>query len=489
MSKKTETINELLEEAVIPEEEQMFEVPDNWVWTKLNYVADWGSGGTPKSTVPEYYDGKIPWLIIGDLNDGKVDKSAKTISELGLQNSSAKLVEKGSLLIAMYGSIGKLGIANIQCTTNQAIAFTKSYYSNVDRKYLFFYLLSVRNDLLNMGKGGAQQNISLTVLKNVNIPLPPIKQQKKIAEKVERLLRKLDEAKRLIDEVKETYEIRQAAILDKAFRGDLTRAWREGKSDLTDSLELLRLKENSRRKKLAPKDKPNYLIYEFEKCVSKTDKLPSTWVEAPVGFLCDCIVPGRDKPKSFTGDIPWITISDIDQDYINISSAYYYLSKEEIEKVKAKVIPKGSVVMSCVGRFGVSAIANTPLVINQQLHAFLPSEMIDSKYLMYHIRALVSYMNNKATSTTISYLNKTNANSLPISLAPIEEQRKIVQLLDNYFEKNINVKSILESQEKKIEQIKYSILSKAFRGELEIYNESDESAIDLLKSVLQEKLS
>ncbi|MGH2810736.1 MAG: restriction endonuclease subunit S, partial [Actinomycetota bacterium] len=94
-----------------------------WGWSTLGEVAIWGSGGTPKRTVPGYFGGNIPWLIIGDLTDGPVAAAATSITEEGLQNSSAKWVEPGSILLAMYGSIGKLGIAETRLTTNQAIAF------------------------------------------------------------------------------------------------------------------------------------------------------------------------------------------------------------------------------------------------------------------------------------------------------------------------------------------------------------------------------
>ena len=89
------------------------DLPQGWKWVTLNDIAEWGSGGTPKSTNPAYYGGNIPWLIIGDLNDGIIKSSTGTITELGLKESSAKKVPIGAILIAMYGSIGKLGIAGI----------------------------------------------------------------------------------------------------------------------------------------------------------------------------------------------------------------------------------------------------------------------------------------------------------------------------------------------------------------------------------------
>src|SRR5262245_58919672 len=101
----------------------MTSLPPGWVLRSLSEVASWGSGGTPKATVPGYYEGSIPWAVIGDLNDAVVETTASTISDEALANSSAKLVVPGTLLIAMYGSIGKLGIAGVRMATNQAIAF------------------------------------------------------------------------------------------------------------------------------------------------------------------------------------------------------------------------------------------------------------------------------------------------------------------------------------------------------------------------------
>ena len=152
-----------------------------WELRTLGDLGEWGSGGTPLSSTPEYYNGTIPWLIIEDLNDGVVTSSQKTITELGLKNSSAKIVEPGTLLIAMYGSIGKLGISGIRCATNQAIAFCRHNPELVDVNFLFYYLLFSREKLLDMGKGNTQQNIGQAVLKEYEIPLPPLTEQKRIA--------------------------------------------------------------------------------------------------------------------------------------------------------------------------------------------------------------------------------------------------------------------------------------------------------------------
>jgi type I restriction enzyme, S subunit len=132
-----------------------------WFMSTLSNAGNWGSGGTPLRTNNEYYEnGTIPWLVIGDLNDGYVIEAKNKITEKGLLNSSAKLVPSGTLLIAMYGSIGKLGLTKIACATNQAIAFCEIDEELFYKKYLFYFLLNSRKSLISLGKGGAQQNIS-----------------------------------------------------------------------------------------------------------------------------------------------------------------------------------------------------------------------------------------------------------------------------------------------------------------------------------------
>ena len=163
----------------------------DWEICSLGDIATWGSGGTPKSTNPDFYNGEIPWLIIGDLNDGYVNKSDKSITKLGLENSSAKLVNPESVLIAMYGSIGKLGINTIQIATNQAIAFTKYLPKEILNKYLFHYLYFCRPKLHSKGKGGTQKILAKQFLKNLFFHYA-LSLNKAIVAKIEELFSDLD---------------------------------------------------------------------------------------------------------------------------------------------------------------------------------------------------------------------------------------------------------------------------------------------------------
>jgi len=165
----------------------------HWQRLTLDQVGEWGSGGTPSKSHPEYYaGGTIPWLVIGDLNDGVVQSAATCISDLGLRNSSAKIVEPGTVLIAMYGSIGKLGVAGLRCATNQAIAFCWPNADVVTGDFLFLFLRSIRASLLRRGQGLAQQNISQKILRSIEILVPPLAEQSRIVARVDELMRLCD---------------------------------------------------------------------------------------------------------------------------------------------------------------------------------------------------------------------------------------------------------------------------------------------------------
>lgn len=156
---------------------------DDWAETTLGEVAIWGSGGTPKSGESAYYGGDIPWCVIGDLNEDEVFLTEKCITSDGLKNSSAKIVEPGAVLIAMYGaSIGRTGMVGRPMATNQAIAFAYPIIGTLDNRFLLLFLQTQKSQFVEAGQGAAQPNISQTVLKAWPLTLPPLDEQKRIVE-------------------------------------------------------------------------------------------------------------------------------------------------------------------------------------------------------------------------------------------------------------------------------------------------------------------
>lgn len=191
-------------------------LPEGWAWARLGDVAQWGSGGTPKAKAPDYYGGTIPWAVIGDMDDGVLRETAQTITDAGLAASAAKWIPEGAILVAMYGSIGKLAIAGIPMTSNQAIAHAVPFREVLDAKYLFWYLRSQRERLISSGKGGTQQNISQSVLKQWPIPVPPLAEQHRIVEALEEQLSRLDAAAASVEQGLRRSQTLLRAVVDSA---------------------------------------------------------------------------------------------------------------------------------------------------------------------------------------------------------------------------------------------------------------------------------
>jgi type I restriction enzyme S subunit len=157
-------------------------VPEEWDVVRLGDVCKTKTGGTPSRQNPSYYNGDIPWVKSGELKDNTINYTEEKIAELGLKNSSAKLFPVGTLLIALYGAtVGKTGILNIKASTNQAICAIFTDESFLSTNFLRYYFVSAREKLLEERYGGAQPNISQTVIRNTKIPHPPLPDQQKIA--------------------------------------------------------------------------------------------------------------------------------------------------------------------------------------------------------------------------------------------------------------------------------------------------------------------
>ena len=171
-------------------EEIPFEIPNNWAWARMGGIGDWGAGSTPQRTNQNYYGGNILWLKTGELNNGIVYDTEEKITQKAFQDCSLRMNKIGDVLIAMYGAtIGKLAIVGKELTTNQACCGCTPYI--VFNWYLFYFLMASRDTFIKKGEGGAQPNISRVKLVEHLIPLPPLREQKRIVQKIEQLMQLL----------------------------------------------------------------------------------------------------------------------------------------------------------------------------------------------------------------------------------------------------------------------------------------------------------
>lgn len=203
----------------IKSKEKLFDLPNKWEWCRLGDIFFSTSGGTPNRSNSQYWGGNISWYKSGELNDGYLDsKSQESITELGLNESSATLFPKGTLLIAMYGATaGKLAILGNNSTTNQAVC---GLLENklINTEYAFYYLMSQRAKMINESWGMSQPNISQTYLRNFLFPLPPFEEQIIIIEKIKTAFNNIDLLKNEIIISKKLSVNLMQAVLSDAFK-------------------------------------------------------------------------------------------------------------------------------------------------------------------------------------------------------------------------------------------------------------------------------
>lgn len=382
----------------------------SWPLVKLRDCCEVVGGATPKREVPEYWDSPdVPWVTpkdVSDLASPTLEDAPEYISLVGFKSCSTSMLPKGSVLVTSRAPIGNIAITGRDLCTNQGF---KSLIpgKSVDGLYLYYCMKHSSQRLQALGNGATFKEVSKKIVEEFEIPLPPLLEQKRIA-----------------------------AILDKA---DAIRRKRQQAIQLAD----------------------DFLRAVFLDMFGDPVTNPKGWEVKPVGEICGCIVPGRDKPKSFTGSTPWITTNELNHLGITTKKDEFIgLSEEEIAEVKAKVVPAGSVLMTCVGDLGVVSIAGDDMVINQQLHAFLSSDFVTPSFLSYALAWQKGYMLRMASSTTVPYMNKTVCNSVPVILPPTSLQARFERIVEKVTES----KAVMAGASRA--NLFESISQRSFSGEL-----------------------
>ena len=446
------TIEERLQQALVPAEEQPYDVPENWVWVRLGSVASWGSGGTPSRKHEEYYNGDILWIKTGELNNGWIYDTEEKITDEGLKKSSAKLFPPYSVLIAMYGAtIGKVAILGVSATTNQACACAVCNQSLL-YMYLFYYCISQKNVFIEKGKGGAQPNISQIILKQHPIPLPPLSEQQRIVERIEELFAKLDEAKERLQEVADSFAVRKAAILHKAFTGELTKQWRRENGVSDESWEEKKLGE--------------------------------------VGPWLGGGTPSTSHEEYWeNGNILWVTSKDMKSTIIE--DTLMKVNEIGVKNSSANYIDEPALLV--VMRSGILrrtfpvAMLKKPFTVNQDLKAIVPDKD-DLEFLFWMLLSNEQLILNTCmkNGTTVESINSKALKEFAFKCPSLPEQHEIVRLIDDLLARERSAQQAAEQALASIDLMKKSILARAFRGELGTNKASEASAVELLKQVLAE---
>lgn len=439
------TIEERLQQALVPAEEQPYEVPENWVWVRLGAVC---YASKEKSND---FSNDIKYIGLEHLEK---DKGIVGFGSADKVKSTKNAFKEGQIL---YGRLrpylNKHDITSFDgvCSTDILVFEATNLVANVlvDK---FFNLPFFIEYVVSNSKGINLPRVSEEIVLNTTFPLPPLSEQQRIVERIEELFAKLDEAKERLQEVADSFVVRKAAILHKAFTGELTKQWRRENGVSDESWEEKKLGE--------------------------------------VGSWLGGGTPSTSREEYWeNGNILWITSKDMKSTVIE--DTLMKVNEIGVKNSSANYIEKPALLV--VMRSGILrrtfpvAMVKKPFTVNQDLKAIIPDED-DLEFLYWMLlsneqRILNTCMKN---GTTVESINSNALKDLTFKCPTLPEQHEIVRLIDDLLARERAAQQAAEQALASIDLMKKSILARAFRGELGTNKASEASALELLRQVLAE---
>ncbi len=442
------------------DDEIPFEIPKGWEWTRMGYIGDWGAGATPSKGKPEYYGGEILWLRTGELNNGVVYDTEIKITSKALAECSLRLNQVDDVLIAMYGAtIGKVAIAGKELTTNQACcACTPILLFN---KYLFYFLMASQVDFVKKGEGGAQPNISREKLVYHLMPVPPIKEQKRIVAVIEEVLplvkkySKNQDGKNVLNV--SINEKLKKSILQEAIQGRLVpQIAEEGSAaELIEQIksEKLRLVKEGKLKKSVLMDS---VIYKGDDnkyweningnivCIDDEVPfdIPNTWQWVRLMDICSYIQRGKSPKYSLEKKYPvvaqkcnqWSGFSIEKAQFIEPSSLASY---DEERILEDRDLMWNSTGLGTLGRMAIYysrlnpyelAVADSHVTVIRCCKQFVLAEYL---YAYFSSDTVQSVIEDKSDGSTKQKELATNTvKQYLVPLPPLAEQQRIVAKIE-----------------------------------------------------------
>lgn len=421
------------------EEDKVFSIPVSWNWVKLSNISQIESGGTPSRSERKYWNGTIPWLKIGDLNSKHVTKSSEYITELGLNNSSARIFKKGTILYTIFATIGVVSVLDIDASTNQAIAGL-TIFGNIDRDYLYYVLVGLKDILVGKSHGMTQSNINLTILKNIFIPMPPLEEQKRIVAKLDKIFAELDKIDEKQIRLATIQEKMEAKILKLAIQGKLVeQRFEEGTGEELFKHIQLEKQELIKQGKIK-KEKPLPAIEEDE----IPFEIPSSWKWVRLGNLGDNVpYPFADGPfgsnlkrEHYTKEkqVRIIQLSNVGESGWKGENEKY-TTFAHLETIARSEVNNGDIViakMMPAGRAIIVPDLKCKFVLSSDCVKFAPNSRLEKEYLYYAINS-DPFKKQVLSETNGIGRERTSLSKLKeylIPLPPLDEQKRIVAKIE-----------------------------------------------------------
>jgi type I restriction enzyme S subunit len=479
---------------VTEEEKSLPQLPEGWTYTtirELSFLVTKGS--TPTTYGFNYAPEGINFVKVENIQNGRINK--QSIIEFITEEAydflkRSQLVEK-DVLFSIAGTIGRVGIVtgdDLPANINQAIAIIRCPWDFLYPRYLGLFLDSpmARSSMEKRPRGVGMKNIGLEDVKEISVPLPPFNEQSRIVGKVEELFSFLDAGVGSLRKVQAQLKRYRQAVLKYAFEGKLTEEWRKTHKDQIKSAQKLlecieqELKNKGKYKGLQPFD------------TSDLPDLPEDWVWTRLGDIGDVAAggtPSTDYPENFDGNIPWITPSDLSGFTGKfISKGRRNLSEEGLNSSSAVLLPKGTVLFSSRAPIGYVVIATNPVSTNQGFKNLTCCEGIFNEYVFYYLKSSKRLAESYGSGTTFKEVSASKFARIPIPLAPLPEQQRIVEEIESRLSETDETEKIVEQSIRLSERLRQSILKTAFEGRLVPQDPTDEPADKLLERIKKEKV-
>ncbi len=489
----------------------MNELAKGWKTVLIDEVTEVISGGTPKSTAPEYYTEEhgdaIAWVTPADLSGYKkqtISHGRRSITNSGYESCSAKLMPKGSVLFSSRAPVGYVVIADNEISTNQGF---KSFvpYDGVDSQYLYYYLKSIKHLAESLATGTTFKELSGKVAKTLPFPLAPLAEQKRIVDKLDEVLAQVDTIKARLDGIPDLLKRFRQSVLASAVSGKLTEEWRESNFD-GESAQRLKAKlsvsrfdfwkqeqlEKFKSKGKLPKSdkwKEKYKPVIFVKS-PELGTIPESWEWSSLEELSIVISDGdHNPPKKTSEGVRHLTVKNVNNGEISFEGCAY-VSESGYAQTKLRYEAKtNDILLTCIGTVGRVAIVgeDTNFSTDRNLAYIRLYDALDVKYMKFLLMSpmMQRFMSGGKVGNAQSALYLKVIRALPTPLAPLEEQKEIVRLVDQYFTFADTIEAQVKKAQARVDNLTQSILAKAFRGELVAQDPNDEPADKLLERIAE----
>ena len=420
------TPEERLQAALVPDWQWPHKLPENWCWVYAPHIFDIEYG----KSLPTKQLSDTGYPVFGA--NGQIG----FYSEYMYKQPQALMSCRG----AYSGTMNK-SLPYSYVTSNSLIISSPRGLMGTDCIYYLFSALNV-SELIS---GTAQPQVTVQAFDGFPIPLSPLAEQQRIVERIESLFAKLDEAKEKAQAVVDSFETRKAAILHKAFTGELTAKWREEHGVVMESWEKYKFNELGTLERGRSKHRP------------------------------------RNDPKLFGGKYPFIQTGDVARSGMYITEHTQTLS--EVGAEQSKLFPKGTLCITIAANIGDVSILTYDCCFPDSVVGFTPNERTLSEYIYYLMSTLQREIEANAPATAQKNINLRILNDLLLDIPSVAEQTQIVNQVEYLFFQEQHAKEAAEAVLDQIDLIKKSILARAFRGELGTNDPSEESAVELLKQI------